>query len=84
MRQPPTGEPCAGEPPARFGGRGGFRPFPTPINSTLQGAQALDFDELPQEEKIFAARKGNKNRTGKEGVAKSLGSFLPSPSEPES
>ena len=31
MRQPPTGEPCAGEPPARFGGRGGFRPFPTPI-----------------------------------------------------
>ena len=23
MRKPPTGEPCAGEPPARFGGRGG-------------------------------------------------------------
>src|SRR5713226_9287289 len=23
MKQPPTGEPCAGEPPARFGGRGG-------------------------------------------------------------
>ena len=24
MRKPPTGEPCAGEPHARFGGRGGF------------------------------------------------------------
>lgn len=23
MRKPPTGEPCAGEPPTRFGGRGG-------------------------------------------------------------
>jgi len=23
MRKPPTGEPCAGEPHARFGGRGG-------------------------------------------------------------
>jgi hypothetical protein len=31
MRQPPTGEPCAGEPHARFGGRGGSFPFPTPI-----------------------------------------------------
>src|SRR5262249_28671866 len=32
MRQPPTGEPCAGEPPARFGGRGGREPFPTPMH----------------------------------------------------
>jgi hypothetical protein len=31
MLKPPTGEPCAGEPHARFGGRGGRRPFPTPI-----------------------------------------------------
>src|SRR5215471_2994944 len=31
MRKLPTGEPCAGEPPARFGGRGGREPFPTPI-----------------------------------------------------
>ena len=23
MKKPPTGEPCAGKPPARFGGRGG-------------------------------------------------------------
>jgi hypothetical protein len=38
MRQPPTGEPCAGEPPARFGGRGGFRPFPTPIKMTVCNA----------------------------------------------
>ncbi len=29
MRKPPTGEPCAGKPPARFGGRGGRKPFPT-------------------------------------------------------
>ncbi len=29
--QLPTGEPCAGEPPAWFGGRGGREPFPTPI-----------------------------------------------------
>ena len=29
MRKPATGEPCAGDPPARFGGRGGN--FPTPI-----------------------------------------------------
>ena len=31
MLKPPTGEPCAGEPHARFGGRGGTYPFPTPI-----------------------------------------------------
>jgi len=31
MRKPPTGEPCAGEPQARFGGRGQRQPFPTPI-----------------------------------------------------
>ena len=29
MRKPATGEPCAGDPQARFGGRGGN--FPTPI-----------------------------------------------------
>jgi hypothetical protein len=31
MRKPPTGEPYAGKPPVRFGGRGGPKPFPTPI-----------------------------------------------------
>ena len=31
MRKPPTGEPCAGEPHARFGGRGGVKSFPTSI-----------------------------------------------------
>ncbi len=31
MRNPPTGEPYAGKPHVRFGGRGGPRPFPTPI-----------------------------------------------------
>jgi len=31
MLKPPTGEPCAGEPHARFGGQGGRKPFLTPI-----------------------------------------------------
>lgn len=31
MRKLPTGEPCAGEPHARFGGRGRRKPFPTPM-----------------------------------------------------
>src|SRR5437868_13686161 len=35
MRTPPTGEPCAGEPHARFGGRGRREPFPTPIGKDL-------------------------------------------------
>ena len=35
MRQPSTGEPCAGEPHARFGGRGRRKPFPTPINPRI-------------------------------------------------
>jgi hypothetical protein len=36
MKKPPTGEPYAGKPHVRFGGRGGRRPFPTPINSTIR------------------------------------------------
>ena len=31
MRKLPTGELCAGEPHAQFGGRGGRKSFPTPI-----------------------------------------------------
>jgi hypothetical protein len=41
MRKPPTGEPYAGKPPVRFGGRGGPKPFPTPI-VFLVTAQAVD------------------------------------------
>ena len=37
MRKPPTGEPCAGEPHARFGGRGGRYSFPTPIGGEAKG-----------------------------------------------
>ena len=37
MRKPPTGEPCAGEPHARFGGRGRREPFPTPIDRRPSG-----------------------------------------------
>ena len=36
MRKLPTGEPCAGEPHARFGGRGRREPFPTPIKFSLR------------------------------------------------
>ena len=48
MRKLPTGEPCAGEPPARFGGRGGREPFPTPINVyyVQQQIQELQADDL--------------------------------------
>ena len=35
MRKPPTGEPCAGEPHARFGGRGRRQPFPDPLSGLL-------------------------------------------------
>ena len=31
MKKPPTGEPYAGKPPVRFGGRGRRKPIPTPI-----------------------------------------------------
>jgi hypothetical protein len=35
MRKLPTGELCAGEPHAQFGGRGGRESFPTPIIDQL-------------------------------------------------
>ena len=40
MRKPLTGEPYAGEPHVRFGGRGGREPFPTPINARTQRISA--------------------------------------------
>src|ERR1043165_1265650 len=42
MQEPPTGEPYAGEPPVRFGGRGARECFPTPIclGATFQFATA--------------------------------------------
>src|SRR5947208_6137836 len=41
MRKPPTGEPCAGEPHARFGGRGRREPFPTPIDLGINSKKSL-------------------------------------------
>jgi hypothetical protein len=41
MRKLPTGEPCAGDPHARFGGRGRRQPFPTPIRRGLELAPRL-------------------------------------------
>src|SRR5208337_4751273 len=35
MKKPPTGEPYAGQPPVRFGGRGRRKPIPTPISNSL-------------------------------------------------
>ena len=35
MKKPSTGEPYAGEPPVRFGGRGRRKPIPTPISRSL-------------------------------------------------
>jgi len=35
MRKPPTGEPCAGEPHARFGGRGGSFSLPDPYHADI-------------------------------------------------
>lgn len=40
MRKPTTGEPCAGEPDARFGGRGG-NTFPTPIENAATGGSSF-------------------------------------------
>jgi hypothetical protein len=41
--KPPTGEPCAGEPHARFGGRGRRKPFPTPIGKAGMTETEVDF-----------------------------------------
>jgi hypothetical protein len=41
MLKPPTGEPCAGEPHARFGGRGGQNPS-RPLSGTEHRHSGLD------------------------------------------
>ncbi len=41
MRKPPTGEPCAGEPHARFGGRGGAT-LPDPYHHTVKQCPGLN------------------------------------------
>ena len=40
--RPPTGEPDAGDPQVRFGGRGRRKPLPTPINDDDAGWEPLD------------------------------------------
>ena len=37
MKKPPTGEPYAGKPPVRFGGRSRRKPIPTPISVCVCG-----------------------------------------------
>ena len=46
MRKPSTGEPCAGKPHARFGGRGGLTAFPTPIEIDLFSVSLIALDCL--------------------------------------
>jgi hypothetical protein len=47
MRKIPTGEPCAGELHARFGGRGRREPFPTPIaEEGVTGPKAANGDDV--------------------------------------
>src|ERR1700722_11063015 len=51
MQKPPTGEPYAGKPPVRFGGRGRRKPIPTPIDcefgtrSTLHSVERFYLDD---------------------------------------
>jgi len=47
MRKPPTGEPYAGEPPVRFGGRGGASlpdPYQAAYNSNWGTTSDTDVD----------------------------------------
>ena len=48
MWKPPTGEPYAGKPPVRFGGRGGRKPFPAPIqkNTCVSGLRQTETKRL--------------------------------------
>ncbi len=46
MLKPPTGDPCAGEPHARFGGRGGRELFPTPIGVFFNTLLRVDKDKF--------------------------------------
>ena len=47
MRKLPTGELCAGEPHAQFGGRGGRESFPTPIIVQIIDLRVDSIGELP-------------------------------------
>ena len=53
MRKLPTGEPCAGEPHARFGGRGRRKPFPTPIAEMKLKLQVFKDKFLPWCKSVF-------------------------------
>ena len=58
MRKPPTGEPCAGEPHARFGGRGRRKPFPQVVEipayrSLDAGVRGHDGTSLRLKARVF-------------------------------
>src|SRR5687767_10277844 len=51
MKKPPTGEPYAGKPPVRFGGRGRRKPIPTPImrhHRSADGSHAFRLYAAPR------------------------------------
>jgi hypothetical protein len=59
MRKLPTGEPCAGEPHARFGGRGRRKPFPDPYQVCVaELAWIPAFAGMTDPGCLFASRTG--------------------------
>ena len=65
MRKPPTGEPYAGKPPVRFGGRGGkaSRPLSAPSRVQSRMGQAGMKERLPARTKEAEVRE-RKRRDG--------------------
>jgi len=58
MKKPPTGEPYAGKPPVRFGGRGRRKPIPTPITQVGVGDANNASDGNIRSELNYAAAHG--------------------------
>jgi hypothetical protein len=57
MRKPLTGEPCAGEPQARFGGRGGRESFSTPIKTCKKHVMAFKKHEMACKSHVMACKR---------------------------
>jgi len=76
MRKPSTGEPCAGEPHARFGGRGGRKPFPTPIKAIYRRYEKGDCRVAP------AGFPAEATLQLGSGITSEYGHYVKSPGEP--
>src|SRR5271156_520921 len=64
MWKPTTGEPCAGKPPARFGGRGG-ESLPYPYQASLPERRALCFVQRSTPQGHFIHIKNENSSFGK-------------------